>query len=197
MLLDKYLPQWDFTEVHTKRIKASPEAAWRALQQTTLGEIHWFVRFLFFLRGLPEKLVGRTEDGFGLKPDEPLLGQMLVEGFVKIDEDVPREIVFGLIVPGKIGRVWKKESDLNVTPGSAPEMLAFKDPRFLHVIANFYITEAPETGSVRVSTESRTRGLSDNARRSFRPYWWVIRPWSGLIRRLWLNAIKRRAERPA
>jgi hypothetical protein len=28
-------------------------------------------------------------------------------------------------------------------------------------------------------------------------YWWLIRPASGAIRRSWLAAIKRRAERPA
>ncbi len=32
------------------------------------------------------------------------------------------------------------------------------------------------------------------ARRRFRLYWLAIRPFSGLIRRLWLRAIKRRAE---
>jgi hypothetical protein len=37
--------------------------------------------------------------------------------------------------------------------------------------------------------------LSEKARRNFRLYWFVIRPWSGLIRRLWLKAIKRRAEK--
>ncbi len=46
LLLDKYLPEYDFTEVHTIKIRATPEVAYRAMQDTTLGEIHGFVRFL-------------------------------------------------------------------------------------------------------------------------------------------------------
>jgi hypothetical protein len=38
--------------------------------------------------------------------------------------------------------------------------------------------------------------LHNNEKNScFRPYWVFIRPWSGLIRRLWLKSIKRRAEK--
>jgi hypothetical protein len=33
--------------------------------------------------------------------------------------------------------------------------------------------------------------------RRFARYWWLIRPASGAIRRSWLSAIKRRAERHA
>ena len=52
MLLDKYLPKFDFTEVHTIKVKATPEVAYKAMQDTTMGEIHWFVKFLFYLRNL-------------------------------------------------------------------------------------------------------------------------------------------------
>jgi hypothetical protein len=200
MLLDKYLPEYDFTEVHTVKIKASPEIAYQAMLATTLTEIHWFVKFLFTLRFLPEKLAGREEnplDSPVFAGNKSLIGQMLTDSFVQIDEQAPWEIVFGLIVPGSIGRVWKKASGVQVVPANAQEFLVFNDPAFLHVIANFTVEDAPEPGYVIVRTESRTKGLSEKARRSFRPYWWVIRPWSGLIRRLWLKAIKRRAEKSA
>lgn len=198
MLLDKYLPGYDFTEVHTTKVKASSEVTYQAMLDTTLGEIHWFVNFLLNLRALPEKLAGRKENPYTppvSTMNKPMLKQMLESEFVKIDEQAPREIVFGLIVPGTIGRVWKKSSADILKIENAAEFLAFNDPTFLHVIANFSITDAPEPGYVIVRTESRTRGLSEKARKNFRPYWWVIRPWSGLIRRLWLGAIKRRAEK--
>ncbi len=197
MLLDKYLPKHDFTEVHTKKIKATPEVAYKAMQDTTLGEIHWFVKFLFYLRALPEKLAHRKENPLAspsFTGNKPLLTEMLESTFVKIEEQVPREIVFGLIVPGSIGRVWKESSAHILKPSNAAEFMAFNDPAFLHVIANFNVAEAPELGYLIIRTESRTKGLSDKARQSFRPYWFIIRPWSGLIRRLWLKAIKRRAE---
>ena len=197
MLLDKYLPEYDFTEVHTKKIKASMEIAYQAMQETTLGEIHWFVKFLFYMGAVPERLAGRKENPLVspvMTGDRPLLKDMLESEFVRLDEEAPREIVFGLIVPGSIGRVWKESSAKILTFPTADAYLAFNDPAFLRVIANFTITPAPEPGYVVIRTESRTKGFSDKARKSFRPYWWTIRPWSGLIRRLWLNAIKRRAE---
>ena len=198
MLLDQYLPGYDFTEVHTIKIKASPEIAYQAMLATTMSEIHWFVKFLFALRAWPERLAGRKENPLYspmLADNKSLIGQMLADEFVQIDEQAPREIVFGLIVPGSIGRVWKKSSSQILKMTGAEPFLAFNDPAFLHVVANFTVEDAPEPGYVIVRTESRTKGLSEKARRSFRPYWWVIRPWSGLIRRLWLRAIKRRAER--
>jgi hypothetical protein len=46
----------------------------------------------------------------------------------------------------------------------------------------------------RVTTETRVFAETDAARRKFAVYWRVIRPGSGIIRRSWLEAIKRRAE---
>jgi hypothetical protein len=187
MLLDKYLPKFDFTEVHTIKVKASPEVAYRAMQDTTMGEIHGFVKFLFNVRALPEKLAGRKENPLAspaFPGNKPLLAQMLDSTFVKIEEQAPREIVFGLIVPGSLGRVWKKSSGQILKISNAAEFIAFNNPAFLRVIANFTVANAQEPGYLVVRTESRTKGLSAKARKSFRPYWFIIRPWSGLIRRL-------------
>jgi hypothetical protein len=46
----------------------------------------------------------------------------------------------------------------------------------------------------RLTTETRVFAQTDEARRSFAIYWRLIRPGSGIIRRSWLEAIKRRAE---
>ena len=45
-----------------------------------------------------------------------------------------------------------------------------------------------------LSTETRVFLTDEESRRKFRRYWLLIRPWSGLIRRVWLKAIARRAE---
>jgi hypothetical protein len=57
------------------------------------------------------------------------------------------------------------------------------------------VEDAAEPGFVIIRTESRTRALSRQSCRIFTPYWRIIRPFSGLIRRLWLRGIQRRAER--
>jgi hypothetical protein len=46
-----------------------------------------------------------------------------------------------------------------------------------------------------LTTETRVRAGDARARRRFRLYWIAIRPWSGLIRRLWLREIGRASSR--
>lgn len=193
MLLDKYLPKYDFTEVHTIKVKATQEVAYRAVQDTTLEELSCIVRWLFWLRELPEKMVGRNTNPMTSKG--LMLGEMEQNGFTMIKELPPREVVFGLIVPGKIGRVWDRSSGYGSQVANAEEFLAFSSPDYLVVIANLAIQDSGIPGVVTVYTESRTMALSERSRKSFRPYWAIIRPWSGLIRRLWLKAIQRRAEK--
>lgn len=45
-----------------------------------------------------------------------------------------------------------------------------------------------------LSTETRVWLTDARARRRFRAYWLVVRPFSGLVRRSWLAAARRRAE---
>jgi hypothetical protein len=52
-------------------------------------------------------------------------------------------------------------------------------------------------GRCRLATETRVHATTPGARRAFAPYWRVIYPGSALIRRMWLRAIRRRAERAA
>jgi hypothetical protein len=49
----------------------------------------------------------------------------------------------------------------------------------------------------RLSTETVVESSDDGARRRFLRYWRVIGPFSGLVRRSWLRAAKRRAEHAA
>lgn len=192
MLLDVLLPEYDFTEVHSILVKSSPETAYNAIMETTLQEISSFVRFLFFLRELPERAMGRK--GWIMNKRQPLLSHMFEGGFARLAEQESREIVFGIIVPGSIGRVWQKSSGLQVNPASSVEFFAFNNPQYLQVVANMLVEDAAEPGFVTIRTESRTRALSSQSRKDFRLYWWIIRPFSGLIRRLWLRGIRKQAE---
>lgn len=195
MLLDDVLPEYDFTEVHTIRIKASQEVAYQAFTQVTLAEISGIVRLLFYLRELPWKMTGKEEASLTFDIHKPMLSQMLTGNFMLITEQVPEEIVFGLTVSRKIGTFVEGYNGTEKLPENPEEFLAFKYPDYLSVVANFLITPAETPGFVTVRTESRTKAWSPQAKRDFTPYWCIIRPFSGLIRRLWLNGIKRRANK--
>jgi hypothetical protein len=59
---------------------------------------------------------------------------------------------------------------------------------------NFHIE--PGDGVSTVTTETRVIGTDETAARGFAAYWRLIYPGSALIRRMWLRAIKERAEQP-
>lgn len=88
-------------------------------------------------------------------------------------EDAPGE---GLVV-GICGQFWRWEGTRDA--GSLAQ-----------AVADFRI----EDGSL--STETRVHVGDPGARRKFARYWRVIRPFSGLIRILFLRAARRRAEAP-
>ena len=52
----------------------------------------------------------------------------------------------------------------------------------------------PRAGGSHLRTETRVRPTDTGAWRAFRPYWLVVKPFSSLIRRDLLLAIRRRAE---
>jgi hypothetical protein len=54
------------------------------------------------------------------------------------------------------------------------------------------IRAVPAGGGCVLSTETRIQAVDDRARRAFRRYWLIVRPFSGLIRRRWLCAVQRR-----
>ena len=192
-LLDKYMPQYDVTEVNSIRIQASPETGYNALMELSVTEISDIVRFLFWLRALPEKPAAKRLAQ--LNYSKPFLKTMLDNGFTAQAEHPPQEFVFGMITPGDIGRFREKAAMKNVSLKDTRGFMAFNDPDYIRVVANFSITAADKPGWVIVTTESRSKGLSKKAFRHFKPYWAVIRPWSGLIRRLLLKRTKRKAEK--
>lgn len=66
-------------------------------------------------------------------------------------------------------------------------------PGFALAAANFRVEDAGP-GACTVSTETRIWATDASAERRFAHYWRVIYPGSALIRRMWLRAIRSRAE---
>jgi len=77
---------------------------------------------------------------------------------------------------------------------SPQEFLAFDQPEYARVAANLAVTDLGN-GTVRCSTETRIHATNPATRKKFAFYWRLISVGSGFIRVLWLQAIKRKAER--
>ncbi len=192
MLLDKIQADYDFTEVHSITAKATAQAAFDSIKEISPSEIALVMRILVWLRSLPERLVGRQ--GIGLRCEEPLISQMAARGFIVLAENAPEEILLGMLAPGKIGRFWHNASDLNLRPADVQQYLVFDRPEYIRVVMNLVVEATDKPGYVSIRTETRCRALSRRALSEFTPYWRLIRPFSGLIRMVWLKGIKRKAE---
>ena len=94
-------------------------------------------------------------------------------------EDPGRELVLGAI-----GQPWRLRG------GERPDtdFATFDRPGYAKLAINWLLE------GTTLSTETRVLLTDEASRRAFRRYWLAIRPFSGLIRRVWLRAIARRAE---
>lgn len=181
MLIDDYMPEAQFAERYAVRVAAPPERAWGAVRALDMGGSP-LIRGLFALRSLPAFLAGRRRSGneLGTSMDALLRG-----GFVLLAEHAPREIVLGLA-----GRFWTPTG--GITRVEPAEFRGFARPGLALAAWNFTIL--PTAGGSLVATETRVRCTDRASLRSFRRYWRVVRPFSGLIRREALRGIRRAAE---
>jgi hypothetical protein len=183
--LEELVPEYDFGEAHSVRLAAPPESALRAVELVGLGEMP-LVRLLFAVRSVPAYVAGKR----GLPSDamEPLYGQMLDFGFVPIAEEPGQELVFG-----GIGQMFEVSGGLRPDFRDATEFVAFREPGYAKVAMNFSVGLVD--AGTELCTETRVVATDADSRRRFGRYWRVIRPGSALIRRNWLAAAERRAER--
>lgn len=185
MMLDHFMPQYNFNEVHWLVVRASPHRVYEAIHRVSLVEMPLVAALLVF-RALPALLTGSRPAL--LNSRVPFLDAALHGGFVLLTDIADRELVIA-----SIGQFWVLRGGASATVATPEAFLAFDRPGYVKVATNFLLEES--RGGTRLSTETRVRALDPESRRKFARYWRVIYPGSALIRRMWLRAIKRRAER--
>jgi hypothetical protein len=182
--LDEALPAYEFAERHRTSVEATPEKALAAAKEATPAEMR-FVRTLFALRSLPARL--RHGRGLPAEARQSLAEQMVEFGFVPLAEDRD-EVVFGYV-----GQPWRLTGGSMPRLPSAQAWLDFAEPGYVKAAMSF--RAVGRDSRTLLETETRIHATDPSSRRRFSRYWLVIRPGSGLIRRSWLQAAKRRAER--
>jgi hypothetical protein len=176
--LDEFLPTFHFNEVHATTVEASPARVMQAIREVAPDEIRFF-RGLMLVRGFGRRVDRADASG-------SVLDGALRRGFLMLAED-DRAIVLGVV-----GRFWRLSGE-TIRLASAREFLDFDRPAYAKAAVDFRLDDAGD-GRTRVTTETRILGTDAEARRKFGRYWRVIHPGSAFIRRMWLAAIKKRAE---
>jgi hypothetical protein len=176
--LDRFMPAWQFNEVHAIDIDAPPERVFAAIRAVRADEIFLFRTLTWIRRGgrdLPDSILDAGER-------ESLIDVALKGGFVTLANDAPRELVIGTILSAPRGA--KREA--------TPQLFEESPKGFTLAAMNFAVAPDGRGGS-RVTTETRVFASSERGRRYFARYWRVIYPGSALIRRMWLRAVAARA----
>ena len=179
MLIDSFVPNPDAVETHSIVINASAEEVNGALWTADLGG-SLIIKLLMGLRSLPDFIL---RGGCVPLRKRSITLQTLIDSGFGVLAKQPDEIVLG--VTGKFWRPTGNLSSFNREDFDHPV-----PPGFARGVWNFWVKEE-KRGRTILSTETRVICGDDISRRKFRVYWFFVRPFSGLIRRVMLRAVKR------
>lgn len=170
-LIDRFLPEYQFSNTHRMTIYASAEKVYNSILELDLGK-SLLIRILFRLRGMPRSALSFKE--------------LENTGFSVLGEQPGSELLLGIA-----GQFWKLKS--NMQKVDSTNFISFHKPGYAKAVWNFYLSEAGGNGTV-LSTETRIYCTDPKSTRRFRFYWFVITPFSGWIRREMLRLIKAATE---
>ena len=178
MKIDEFLTDYDFCASYDIHISASPPVVYERLLWLDFNEV-WINRILETIR--TGKLVSPSRAVTSL--NQRLQGT----GFVMLAEVPNEELLMGIA-----GRFWRPDGGrcLDLTFG---DFVDFARPGYAKVAWNFSL-RADSSEETVLSTETRTKCFGSAARWKFRIYWFLIYPFSGLIRNAILNRVKSDAE---
>jgi hypothetical protein len=176
----KYLPRHHFSERHALDI-AAPQAQVIAAARSYRPDGDALFKYAIAARELPMRLLHRLQGRSGVPP--PSFG---MDNFTPLEQRGDEELVLGLA-----GKFWQTDyGQARIADGAA--FLAFNAPGAAKLVLSF-VAQPLDATHTRLVTETRVFCLDAEARRRFTPYWYLIRPVSGLLRRRMLGAIGRQA----
>ena len=187
MLIDRYLPQYDVTEVQELPVAAPPDSTYAAIRKADLHDP--MIDALFAIRELPDRLARRLHGA----PPRPAPGAVTFEtlatpemGWMVLGEEPGVEFVVGAV-----GRFWQR--DYGWRPVAPDRFAGFDDPGYAKIAVSLRV-EPIGTSRALLRYEARTATTDADARKRFRRYWRIIHPGVALVMRHALLRIGAEAE---
>ena len=182
-LIDEYMSANHVSEFHSELVHAPPERVYAAVRATTFADIKTMATLMQIRRAAAGKF-NRVKS-----PPIPVLDVLSrpESGFVLLAENPQQEIVLGTA-----GRFWSTGATRKVV--TSEDFIAYNEPGAAKSVFNMKVEDVGN-GWTRLTTETRVLGNDAAGRRKMAAYWRVIYPGSATIRRMWLRAVKSRAER--
>jgi hypothetical protein len=188
MLIEQALPTFDAVRTEHLVVAGEPDVAYAAVLRADFIRA-WresaAVRALFGARALAEQAVSVTRRRTAPEPPPPAslrLADMTERGdWVRLGEDPPHELVFGVI-----GRFWAGETRWETI--DAAGFPTFEVAGYARIACNFSVRPDGAAQSL-VSYKCRTHATDAAARRAFLRYWRALSPFIGVVLRAQLGVI--------
>lgn len=183
MVIDEFMPVYDVSKRYSMTISAPVDKVYSALKSSNINESP-FIRILFFLRGLPAIFTSHKQVSGKSKLT---IGNIADSGFMLLNEKPNEEIVIGIV-----GQFWKLSGNIHRIPSE--QFSSFNEKEFAKAAWNFFLRSVDPT-TTELSTETRVQCMDEKSWKKFRRYWFLIGPFSGIIRKEMLRVIKSNAEK--
>jgi hypothetical protein len=182
-LMNRLLPHWQFGERHALVLEGvSPARAYASIVPGLSADDPLIARAIA-LRETPGRLLRAVGLSRNALPSRPFG----FHSFTLLGRAPEREVAFGLA-----GRFWQMDYGLRRIADAEAFMAMTDQPR---LVLNVCV-EPLDNQRCQLVTYTRVHCPDEAQRRRFAPYWYAIRPVSGLIRGRLLRRIARIASTP-
>lgn len=179
-LMNRLLPEWQFAERHALQLDHTTAAQASASIVPGLSAPDPWVQRAIAVREMPGRLLRRL----GLSSNTLPPQSFGFHSFTCLGQAPDREVVFGLA-----GQFWQLDYGLRPVADAAAFAGMTDQPRLLLNVC----VEPLNAQACRLVTHTRVHCPTKAQRRRFAPYWYAIRPVSGLIRQRLVQRIARMA----
>lgn len=188
MLVDRFLPDYDYTVVRHVVVEADSETTYEAMRTADLTDLGPVVRALGWLRAAPTAVSnwvrGRPT---AATPDRLRLADVTETAEWTLLAATPgREFVFGTV-----GKFWRP--DIEWRPVDADDFARFEDTGYAKLACSLSVRPYGD-GRTLLSYEARTSTTDERSRRRFGRYWLVVGPFAGFLMTRALDRMRRDAE---
>src|ERR1051326_6794055 len=167
MLIDRYLPVFDVTQVCETEVDASPSETYDAIRRADLRSS--LINALFTIREIPLRIARRWRGERPPRPSGPVTFGKMIEagpGFTILAEEPDVELVVG-----SVGRFWQR--DYGGRPVSREDFAHFAEPGYAKLAIGLSVRPSPSGGTI-IRYEARTATTDEKAKRTFGRYWGLI-----------------------
>ncbi len=196
-LLSKFMKNYHILNRHQIKCDADPLITFKAIKELTYADLNGKMSMILGkLRVLILRIIfpKRKLENRRSHAHSPLDSQRAILDF-RSDSSwgILGEIPHDELTVGFIGKFWHPTPDFVSFDKNPRDFQKFKENGYAKAVLDFYVKPI-KNGQTLVTFETRVLALDYNSYKDMKVYWSIITPGIWFVRKMWLLAIKKRAE---